>query len=506
MKVLALQKLSWDVVIEWLHSFQLEDKAKVLAVYQYLLPAAPLLAKLAASCQYYDNPHLTQLFLPILVLKGKIHVTTYNIKQVLSYWEDSLHNSGVSHITHLKVEDITSQQYLSFLPLLGHLTNLQVLVIGSFVGDDLLAVLGMNCHHLVIFDVREEDMGNLITDVGLAFLAHCRKLRRVYFSEFADEYDCSDEQLRFTGKGVSLLLLLPEIEHIQCSEYILRDALHFLYQATYNKQTIAVQHLMLDHEEVTVNTLQTLPILCPKLEVLALRSDPGNETTIGRSLKLLPHLKMLIMTVGSVCRFQDLMFSSYGPQLTFLYLTSYLLESQDLIILSQSCTQLKTFVLKMHSFGFDISNSNSIDSLFPTVEKLELMQNISVRLFKILNAKMKNLQEVHCMWATIYNLNEALEVVIEGGGWRNVQLLVLPVSCEIKLQTAQMVATALPNLKSLAVSVHQPDERKFWNFVEKNFPNLERINLYPVLPPSSTGIFSQDPWNSSWVDNIGKRS
>ncbi|KAK8719389.1 hypothetical protein OTU49_014064, partial [Cherax quadricarinatus] len=274
MKVLALQKLSWDVVIEWLHSFQLEDKAKVLAVYQYLLPAAPLLAKLAASCQYYDNPHLTQLFLPILVLKGKIHVTTYNIKQVLSYWEDSLHNSGVSHITHLKVEDITSQQYLSFLPLLGHLTNLQVLVIGSFVGDDLLAVLGMNCHHLVIFDVREEDMGNLITDVGLAFLAHCRKLRRVYFSEFADEYDCSDEQLRFTGKGVSLLLLLPEIEHIQCSEYILRDALHFLYQATYNKQTIAVQHLMLDHEEVTVNTLQTLPILCPKLEVLALRSDP----------------------------------------------------------------------------------------------------------------------------------------------------------------------------------------------------------------------------------------
>lgn len=255
-----------------------------------------------------------------------------------------------------------------------------------------------------------------------------------------------------------------------------------------------------------VSTLQMLPFLCPKLEVLALHSEAGNDKTVGKAIKALPHLKMLIVTVGSVCRFKDLTFSSYGPQLTYLYLTTYLLDSQDLVILSEACSQLKTFILKMHSFGFDITSTSNVDSLFPTVEKLELLQNISVRLFKVLNMKMKNLKEVHCTWASVCNLDEALQVVVEEGGWRHTELLVLPESSEISLDTAQMVAASLPCLKRLAVNVHQPQESELWNFLGQHLPRVSLIDHFPVQSPSTKGIFAQDIWTASWVSSIGKRS
>ncbi|XP_042209544.1 uncharacterized protein LOC121857526 [Homarus americanus] len=496
MKVPGLQTASLDFLVNWLSPMQPENPKDVATVYQYLLPAAPLLADLAISCEYYNRPFLTQLFLPILIAKGQLHVRAANMRQVVEYWKSVRHENAVSSVSHLKVEDEEGMQYFSFLPLLGNLTNLQVLVIGSLVGDDLLAVLGINCRHLVIFDARE-DPGNLVTDVGLAYLAMCKKLRRVYFSVFADEYDSSLEQLGFTGKGVALLLSLAEIEQVQCSEYLLRDALHFLYQASYQGCTLDVHCMLLDHPQVSVRTLQILPILCPKLNVVSLRCDPGNERTVGKSLKLLPNLRMLIVTMGSVCRFQDLSLTTYGPQLTYLYITTCLLESRDVILLSRECCRLKTLVLKMYSFGFDVPNTKSIEPLFPTVEKLELLQNISVRLFKVLNTKMENLKEVHCCWATIHNLDEALRVVVEDGGWKNVELLVLPTSNTVSLEAAKMAASSIPELRRLAVTVPIPDENKLHAYVGQCLPKLTLIEYFSLLSPSTTGIFSQDIWSTS---------
>ncbi|XP_071549351.1 uncharacterized protein [Panulirus ornatus] len=495
MKVHSLQFMSRDVVLHWLCSWPMEKPPDILAIYQYLLPATPLLADLAHSCQYYSYPYLTQLFLPVLIPKGKLHITAANMKQVVDYWKNGKHEH-VSSITHLKVEEVEGMQYFSFLPLLGHLTNLQVLIIGSLVNDDLLAVLGINCPHLIIFDARE-DTGNSVTDVGLAYLAQCKKLKRIYFSMFADEYDCSTEQLGFLGKGVALLLLLPVIEHVQCSEYLLRDALHFLYQASYQRQTLSVQCMLMDHPEVSVGTLQIMPILCPKLEVVSLHADSGNERIIGKSLKMLSHLKMLVITMASVCKFQDLSLPSYGPQLIYLCITTYLLDSTDISLLSQSCSQLKTLVLKMYSFGFDGMSTNMMNKpLFPTVEKLELVQNISVRLFRLLNIKMENLKEVHCVWATVHNLDEALKVVVKEGGWKNTEVLVLPSTTIISITTAQMVAAMLPNLKHLAVNVHPSEENRLCSFIKQNVPSVTLVDHFPNLSPSTTGIFSQDIWSS----------
>lgn len=503
MKVGSLQKLSRKVVILWLCSQSL-DRYDVSGLYHYLLRAAPLLTDLAIACQYYDNPGFTRLFLPVLVQKGQLHVTAENVREILRYWKTSNTHETLSTLIHLRVDDIEGPQYLSLIPFLGHLVNLRVLVIGLSVNDDLMAVLGVNCPHLAIFDARE-DTGNLVTDLGLAYLRLCRRLKRIYFSCFADEYDCTLDRLSFSGKGVALLLSLPEVEHVHCSEYLLRDALIYLYQTTYCQQALSIQFIFLDHPEVSLNAIQILPILCPKLRAVSLFANSKNELTIGNMLKSLVHLKALAINTDSHSKFESLKFPSYGSQLTYLFISAWILEGKDLVYLSQSCTQLKTFVLKMWSFGFECLSVDQIKGpLFPTVEKLELLQNISVKLYRWLNIKMENLKEVHCSSAMIHNLDQTLKMVVEKGGWRNLEVLTLPMSCEVSQNVAQLIATSLPNLSHIAVSVAERDEIKLWNFLDKTVPHVKLVDHSNVDSPSTSGIFSQDIWSTSLLNSFGK--
>ncbi|XP_047494230.1 uncharacterized protein LOC125042566 [Penaeus chinensis] len=502
MKILSLQNISKAFISHMLKN--VERCSDVSAAYKYLLPVAPHLAEIAYMCQYYKSPKLTELFLPILVAKGKLFINAINIKEILSYWNESECKTNVASITHLKVGDIEGRQYFNFLPFLGHLTRLQYLEIGSFVDDDLLVVLGINCPQLLVIDARE-DTANAVTDVGLSYLALCTKLRRVLFSVFADEYDCTVDQLGFSGKGIALLLLsLPDLEHVQCSEYLLRDALRFIYQSSYHNRTLPVRCMFIDHPEVNVRTLQIVPILCPKLEVISLLAENNNEKLIGKSLRALSKLKILVLSLGSGCKFDLLNFASYGPQLVYLQVTTHLLDSQDVLLLSHTCVQLKTLVLKMFSFGFDgVGATNLENSLFPRVEKLELHQNISVRLFKFLNSNMENLREVYFTWATIHDLEDALTVVAQSGGWKNVELLVLPILSQISLPVAQMIAAALPNLKCLGITVHESEENDLNNYIHRYLPLVSRADQESVPSPSTSGIFSQNSWSDEiQIDQI----
>lgn len=243
------------------------------------------------------------------------------------------------------------------------------------------------------------------------------------------------------------------------------------------------------------STLQILPSLCPKLKVVSMYLDTGCEITVGNSLRSLFQLEVLWITTASQCRFQELSLRNYGSQLTFLGITTCLLKTQDILLLDKCCPQLKVLVLRMYSYGFDCTNIDSIKgSLFPTVEKLELIQNISVTLFKILNVKMKNLKEVHCARAHINNLEEAVVSVLEHGGWRNTELLVLPMDCQISLEVAQLVASKSTSLRHLAVDLHAQLEKKLCKFLQRSVPGVKLVDYYPDLSPSKTGVFSDTVW------------
>ncbi|MPC20544.1 uncharacterized protein LOC123498903 isoform X1 [Portunus trituberculatus] len=495
--MLTLKEASRDVLVRWLCSLTMYTSTHAPdanKVYQYLLPATPLQEDLALLCRYYNSPYLTKIFLPTLIAKGKLHITSANMNQIVFYWKDAQVDTSVIPIEYFKVEDIEDGFHFSFLPLLGRMANIKMLVIGCLVSDELLAVLGINCPHLQVFDARD-DIGDMVSDVGLAYLAQCRGLKRVFFSAFANEYDLNVEKLGFTGRGVALLLTLPQIVQVTCSEYILRDALHFLYRTRYHKQSLNVQYMLMSDQEVRASTLQILPILCPKLRIVSMYLDTGCERTVGSSLKSLYNLEVLWITTASQCRFQDLSLSNYGPQLTFLGITTCLLRTQDIILMSNCCPQLKILVLRMYSYGFDCTNIDTIqDSLFPSVEKLELIQNISVTLFKILNVKMRNLRELHCARAHINNLEEAVVSILEQGGWNNTELLTLPMDYPISLDVAQLVASKSPSLKFMAVDLQSRQEKKLYRFLQNSVPGVKLLDYYPDLSPSKTGVFSDSVW------------
>lgn len=492
---MSLKEASRNMLVRWLCSLpRRKHPPDPTQVHSYLFPASLMQENLALLCHYYNHPYLTQIFLPTLIAKGRLHVTGANINQMVMYWKNKQHETSVIPIEYFKMEDAEGGLHFSFLPLLGHMAKLKVLVIGCLVSDELLAVLGINCPHLQVFDARD-GIGNRVSDVGLAYLAQCRSLKRIFFSTFADEYDLNVDKLGFTGRGVALLLTLPQIIQVTCSEYILRDALHFLYQTRYHKQSLNIQYMLMGNQEVRVSTLQILPILCPKLKVVSMYLDAGCERTVGSSLRSLFQLEVLWITTETQCRYQELYFSNYGPQLTFLGITTCLLKTQDIMLLSKCCSQLKVLVLRMYSYGFDCTNIDSITgSLFPTVEKLELIQNISVILFKILNVKMKNLREVHCARAHVNNLEEAVISVLEQGGWSNTELIVLPMDCQISLEVAQLVASKSPSLTHLAVDLHLQLEKKLCKFLQSSVPGVKLVDYYPDLSPSRTGVFSDTVW------------
>lgn len=499
----SLKKLSEDALCRWLcwlRDRPGDETPDARKVWEFLQPAAPLLSKVATSCSYHSHPYITQIFLPMLVSKGRLHITAHNLKEVVQYCKGTRceYDYGtVSSLKQVKVGGVEiSGHYMSFVSFLGNLKNLTVLIIGSVVNDDILSVLGINCPLLQIFDSRD-DTGNMVSDLGIAYLSQCRKLQQVYFSTYADAYDTDSEQLGFSGQGVALLLLLPEIKNVTCSEYLLRDALLFLYRAGYHRQTVRVRCMLLNHVEVSHLTIQILPILCPELEMVALRVDSGEEWGLGNSLSSLVNLRMLIMTVESGVKLKDILITGYGHQLSFLFITAYILDGEDILLLSDSCRQLKTFVLRMYSFGFDGRTISDLkEPLFPSVEKLELGQNISVRLFKYLNTQMRHIQEVHCGWVTIHNIEDALKVVMKSGAWQQVEYLALPTNCEISIDVTLALVSCLPKLRHLVVMVPRSHEVALQEYIRQNAPAL-RWSYYPDTSPSTSGSLSHDIWTAA---------
>merc|ERR1712079_209943 len=113
-----------------------------------------------------EEPNCVDVFIhPML---KTLEVTQENLSMVL----ESAHSiTGLTFLTlHLDLKRQTGleTQILSFVGSLSHLTALKV---STCCTDDLLAVLGLSCPHLKIFDA-DADTEMALTDRGLAFLAN----------------------------------------------------------------------------------------------------------------------------------------------------------------------------------------------------------------------------------------------------------------------------------------------------------------------------------------------
>ncbi|KAK8377481.1 hypothetical protein O3P69_013839 [Scylla paramamosain] len=67
----------------------------------------------------------------------------------------------------------------------GRMANLKMLVIGCLVSDELLAVLGINCPHLQVFDARD-DIGDMNSVPGVKLLDYYPDLSPSKTGVFSD--------------------------------------------------------------------------------------------------------------------------------------------------------------------------------------------------------------------------------------------------------------------------------------------------------------------------------
>ncbi|KAB7501169.1 hypothetical protein Anas_05188 [Armadillidium nasatum] len=279
-------------------------------IHNYLETATPFMETIAERCLYHYNGNATLLFIPFLLLKGKLLVRDENINEVM-LWIENLDNRShyeqVRKLTSLKFHASIPENYFKLLPLLSKMPNITKLQLTSWTNDEVLAALGMYCKNLEVLDSINDGQAT-VTDVGLGYLSHLSSLKMILFCRVADEWDYEDKY-KFTGKGIALLMLyLKNLERIVCPEYLLRDALHYIYQMNFIKclesnNYLSIRTLFLAYPDVPANTITMIPLLCPLLENLSIYVPNIFDSSYQMSLKKLINLKKLKLEFGSVCNF-----------------------------------------------------------------------------------------------------------------------------------------------------------------------------------------------------------
>ncbi|XP_076032121.1 uncharacterized protein LOC143019959 isoform X2 [Oratosquilla oratoria] len=497
----SLQMLAKDTIISLLSSLQQCNRNSQDNLRHYLMPAWAFFDEFEARCRYYHSAYLTGVFLPHLLSQGNLVLTDHNISFVFKQLSAPDVREKFSRLKYLTMDSAEETQYFNFLPRVGCLHNLTHLRLTFWCRDELLAVVGVNCPVLQVFDAKEDDCST-VTDQGLAFLTQCRTLQQVLFSNFADEYDFED-QYRYTGKGLALLLLsAPNMKRLDCSEYLLRDALRYIFQINYSKRTLPLQCLCLRNREVKADTLQIVPRLCPKIGKISIMVHRKEEEAVAAAMQAISKLYSLTISLDVGAALGRIGLSSFGHQLIFLYLDAHLLSYDDVLVISK-CINLKILCLSLRTFGFEHQPAEiKKEQLFPKLEVLEMNQSVSAGIFILFNVNAPALETLFCRNACMYRPGALVKYMLGSmreGCWQQLKNLILPDS---GYPTALLkdVMTTLPALQRLYVN-HEiySEQQELRQFIYRHNLNIRVDSNVNVSPPSCIyGLEQQQPMSYEW--------
>ncbi|KAL7644356.1 UNVERIFIED_CONTAM: hypothetical protein RMT77_005183 [Armadillidium vulgare] len=461
-------------------------------IHNYLETATPFMETIAERCLYHYNGNATLLFIPFLLLKGKLLVRDENINEVM-LWIENLDNSShyeqVRKLTSLKFHASIPENYFKLLPLLSKMPNITKLQLTSWTNDEVLAALGMYCKNLEVLDSINDGQAT-VTDVGLGYLSHLSSLKMILFCRVADEWDYEDKY-KFTGKGIALLMLyLKNLERIVCPEYLLRDALHYIYQMNFIKclesnNYLSIRTLFLAYPDVPANTITMIPLLCPLLENLSIYVPNIFDSSYQTSLKKLINLKKLKLEFGSVCNF-DINTVDTIVQVDYLIIDAQFLHEYDLHVMDKLFPNMNTLCIFMHSCGFVPENSSRTNTpIFKNLHTLQLEQRISGVLFEVVNLKAQSLRILYLHVASVYEIRKSICNVVAKKGWKNLQIILLPMLETFDSAFLVENLLVLKNLKYFsAYFTCKSQEDLFYEEIKKCKSDLQYCNWRKFKRPS----------------------
>lgn len=432
-----------------------------------------------------EEPNCVDVFIhPML---KTLEVTQENLSTVL----ESAHNiTGITFLTlHLDLKRQTGlePQILSFV---GSLSNLTALKVSTCCTDNLLAVLGLFCHNLKIFDA-EADTEMSVTDRGLAFLTSCRLLESIILNDEGTEYDEEDRYPALTGPGVAnFLMALPNLSLLVIDPHLLKEAIKFLHSVNVHSKTFSLRYMHLRF--TSKDFLYTVADMFPKLSTLRLE-EPSKD--VSQSLSQIRTLDNLTLSCYAWNTINEIQMKTSLENLRVLMLRNPKIMGIDINFLKNLgkwCVHLESLTIALYSEVFLTSSQriSTRDVFFPKLKCLMFEGDISIFLIETILFAVKNLEKlsiyVHGFNFSPGVLDQLLLNLVKNGNLTNLEYL----QCyhwEVSLETLLYLIDQSVYLRTVwglnMLTLCDKSKETIKNHIKKN--NLN-IDIFDGLAPEQT--------------------
>ena len=322
-----------------------------------------------------------------------LEVTQDNLSVVLENYHNVPNLTFLSLCFDLKQQGKIEPQLLKFV---GSLQNLTALKLSSCCTDQLLAVIGLSCPNLKMFDA-ESDTHMSMTDKGLAFLVNCQQLQSVILNDEGTEYDADERYKGISGQGLANLIVgLKQLNLLIIDPLLLKETINYLKTFNVHTKTFPLKFLHLRYASKDI--LMTVSDMFPQLSTLRLE-DPNKD--VLHFLSQMNNLDTLTLSCYAWMSLNDVQIQlrQTVENLKVLTLRNPKILGIDINLLKNMgkwCIHLESLTIAVYTEGFLTSAHHIPDKVkfFPKLKTLMFEGDVSIFLIETFLLSIKTLERL----------------------------------------------------------------------------------------------------------------
>ena len=321
-----------------------------------------------------------------------LEITQENLSSVL---ENCYNVENITFLTicfDLKRQGSLEPQLFRFIGSLKHLTALKL---SSNCTDQLLAVLGLSCTQLKIFDA-EADSEMAFTDKGLSFLCNCSQLQSIVLNDEGTEFDADERYPGVTGAGVAnLIISLHNLNLLLIDPHLLKEAINFLYNVNFSSKSFPLKylHLRFTNKDFIGMVKDLFPNLCSlRLE------DPNKDILQG--LSEMKSVENLTLSCYAWLSLNEIQLKASLENLKILTLRNPKILGIDMKLMKDIgnwCRELHTLTIAVYNNEGFVNTSHRISNkeiFFPKLKSLMFEGDVSIELIETFLSAIRDLEKI----------------------------------------------------------------------------------------------------------------